>query len=151
MPLTRAFVEELAALLELHERVLGGAAGPLGNVFRSPGGCALATQTVNAMRLLDRLLAAAGIERVDAHGRKLDIHALRHTAATRLARAGVPLLQTQRILGHSDPKLTARVYSHLEVEDLRESVELAPAQGAPRRPRLVPSERRADDPAEESA
>ena len=29
-------------------------------------------------------------------------------------------------LGHSDPKLTARVYTHLEVEDLRVAVE-APA------------------------
>ena len=30
---------------------------------------------------------------------------------------------TQRMLGHSDPKLTARVYTHLEVEDLRAAVE----------------------------
>jgi hypothetical protein len=29
----------------------------------------------------------------------------------------------RQILGHSDPKLTARVYSHLGVEDLRGAVE----------------------------
>ena len=28
----------------------------------------------------------------------------------------------QRLLGHSDPKLTAKVYSHFEVEDLRAAV-----------------------------
>jgi hypothetical protein len=27
------------------------------------------------------------------------------------------------LLGHSDPKLTARVYSHLALEDLRDAVE----------------------------
>ena len=71
------------------------------------------------MRVFDRLLEAAGIERQDAHGGSIDIHALRHTTATRLARSGTPLAITQRILGHSDPKLTARVYTHLGAEDLR--------------------------------
>ena len=51
----------------------------------------------------------------------------RHTAGTRLARAGVGLVQTQRLLGHSDPKLTAQVYTHLDVEDLRGSVESLPS------------------------
>ena len=40
-----------------------------------------------------------------------------------MARRGVALVVTQRMLGHSDPKLTARVYTHLEVEDLRAAVE----------------------------
>jgi integrase len=47
---------------------------------------------------------------------------MRHTMATRLARSGAPLVQTQKILGHSDPKLTARVYQHLGVEGLRHAV-----------------------------
>jgi site-specific recombinase XerD len=47
----------------------------------------------------------------------------RHPAATRFARAGVPLQKAQRILKHSDPALTAQIYSHLEVDDLREAVE----------------------------
>ena len=64
-------------------------------------------------------------------GRKLDVHALRRTAATRLARAGAPLMHTQQILGHSDPKLTAAVYSHLEAEDLRGAVESLPPCGSP--------------------
>ena len=48
---------------------------------------------------------------------------MRPTFATLLARGGVGLVQAQRLLGHSDPKLTAQVYTHLDVEDLREAVE----------------------------
>ena len=40
----------------------------------------------------------------------------------RLARAGVGLSQAQRLLGHSDPKLTAQAYTHLDAEDLRDAV-----------------------------
>jgi site-specific recombinase XerD len=54
------------------------------------------------------------------------VHALRHSFASRLARNGVGLAQAQRLLGHSDPKLTASIYTHLEPEDLREAVEGLP-------------------------
>jgi len=40
-----------------------------------------------------------------------------------MARNGAPLAVTQRILGHSDPKLTARVYVHLGVEEMRAVVD----------------------------
>jgi site-specific recombinase XerD len=40
-----------------------------------------------------------------------------------MARNGVGLVQVQRLMGHSDPKLTAQVYTHLDVEDLRRAVE----------------------------
>jgi integrase len=83
------------------------------------------------MRIFNRLLIAAGIERLDANGRKLDIHALRHTMASRLARNGVGLVQAQRLLGHSDPKLTAAVYSHLDVDDLRRAIERVPESVLP--------------------
>ena len=73
-----------------------------------------------------RTLEAAGIARTDVEGRTLDLHALRHTAATRMARTGVPLMHAQQLLGHSDPKLTAQIYSHLEAEDLRGAVESLP-------------------------
>lgn len=75
-----------------------------------------------AYRELRRLLEVAGIERVDASGRTIDLHALRATAATRMARAGVPLAHAQALLGHSTPTLTARHYVHLGAEDLRGSV-----------------------------
>ncbi len=96
-------------------------------LMRSPDGHPLCVPTNNAMLVLNRLLAAARMERADVHGRSLDLHALRHTAASRFARHGAPLAVTQRILGHSDPKLTARVYVQLGVEEMRGVVETAGA------------------------
>lgn len=86
---------------------------PADPVFLSPEGCAQACHTVNLTRVLHRLLEAAGIDRFDAQGRRIDIHALRHSAASRFARTGVPLAVAQRILGHSDVQMTARVYTLL--------------------------------------
>jgi integrase len=113
--------------------VLGRPLDPVDHVFLSPEGQPWPKHTVNPMRIFDRLLKAAGIARVDAHGGKLDIHALRHTAATRLARAGVGLVQAQRILGHSDPKLTARIYTHVGIEELREAMDSLPGTTEPAR------------------
>ena len=123
VPLSRAFVARLLELRDLQQRALRRSVGGADRVFLSPDGRPLRTDTVNTMRVFDRALEAAGIARVDTLGRKLDIHALRHTAATRFARNGTPLPVTQRILGHSDPKMTARVYTHLDVEDLRQAVD----------------------------
>jgi integrase len=44
-----------------------------------------------------------------------------------MARRGVPLAIAQRWLGHSDPKLTSVHYVNVDVEDLRQAVERAPA------------------------
>src|SRR5438874_860165 len=54
--------------------------------------------------------------------RPLRFHDLRGTTATRLARAGAPLVVAQRILRHSDPRLTADVYSRVDLGDLREGI-----------------------------
>jgi integrase len=81
------------------------------------------------MRIFNRLLNAAGIPKIDLQGRKLDLHALRTTAASRMQRNGVPLMQAARILGHSDPKLTAVHYVDLDTEDLRGAIDGMPALG----------------------
>jgi integrase len=47
-------------------------------------------------------------------------HTFRHTAATRLFRAGWNAVQVQRFLGHTDPGFTLRTYVHLLAEDLPE-------------------------------
>ena len=54
-------------------------------------------------------------------------HQLRHTFASRLCRAGVGLVHAQNLLGHSDPRLTAAIYTHLDVEDLRRAVQILPS------------------------
>jgi integrase len=122
IPLLEGLVEELRALQTHHVSVLKRPLRPSDRVFLSATGCPWPRPTVNLMRIFDRLLEGAGIDRVDAQGRKLDVHALRHTFASRLARNGVGLAQVQRLLGHSDPKLTAQVYTHLDAEDLRDAV-----------------------------
>ena len=85
-------------------------------VFAGPEGAGyLTTRARN--RISQRTVAAAraaGIE--DA-----SFHTLRHTAASLMVRAGVPLYEVQRVLGHSTPVMTQR-YSHLRPEDLRDAV-----------------------------
>ena len=123
IPLRGAMVVTLQTLREVHKVILGRDLNDADPVFRTPEAAVWMKPTNNAMRLFDRVLVRAGIPRVDGEGRKLDIHCLRHTFGSRLARNGVGLVQVQRLMGHSDPKLTAQVYTHLDVEDLRRAVE----------------------------
>ncbi len=46
-----------------------------------------------------------------------DFHANRHTFISLLAREGVPLAVAQKLARHSDPRLTANRYTHLELRD----------------------------------
>ena len=124
LPLGKGMLEVLGELRRLHRRILHRPVGELDPVFRTPEAACWGRPTNNAMRIFNRLLARAKIERVDGDGRKIDIHALRHTFGSRLARHGAGLVQVQRLMGHSDPKLTAQVYTHLDVEDLRKALEM---------------------------
>src|SRR5712691_9233592 len=45
-----------------------------------------------------------------------------NTTATLLLKAKVPLATVQRILRHSDPRLTSEVYGHLDLDDMREGL-----------------------------
>ena len=96
-----------------HQRVHGRLATVADPVFLSPDGKPWARHTTNTMRIFGRVLERAGIAKVNQRGEKLDLHALRHTAASRLLRRGAGLAKTQRVLGHSDPKLAAVTYGHL--------------------------------------
>ncbi len=66
--------------------------------------------------------------------RPIRFHDLRATTATLLARAGAPLVVAQRILRHSDPRLTANVYSRVDLGDLREGLNRI---GIPAMPKLA--------------
>lgn len=46
-------------------------------------------------------------------------HTLRHTAASWMAMAGVPMFEISKFLGHSDTRVTERRYAHLSPEYLR--------------------------------
>lgn len=65
-----------------------------------------------------RDLEAAGLPK------EIRFHDLRHTAATLMLRAGTPVNVVAKILGHSDPAMTLRRYSHA-LPDMQESAALA--------------------------
>jgi integrase len=71
-------------------------------------------------------LQRAGIDPVDASGRVVDLHSLRHGYITALAKAGVPIKTLQTLARHSDPKLTLNVYSHLTVFDTAAALNALP-------------------------
>ena len=126
IPLREGFMARLRELAKLHEVVFGLAPERGAHVFLSPQGEVWCRATPGAMRIFNRVLERAKIPRLDAEGGKLDIHALRHTFASRLCRAGVGIVHAQNLLGHSDPRLTAAIYTHLDVEDLRRAVQSLP-------------------------
>lgn len=49
-------------------------------------------------------------------GRKISIHALRHTYTALMAEADVPIEITSRQLGHHDSKVTSDIYMHVTEE-----------------------------------
>ena len=78
-------------------------------------------------------LKAAGIDYTDEEGRVIDFHGLRHTFASRLARAGVSVQQAKELMRHSDVNLTMNTYTHLELHDTAGAIESLPGIGGPKR------------------
>ena len=70
-----------------------------------------------------RDLKRAGVQVRTADGKLLDFHALRATFGTLLANENVPLTLAQTLLRHSDPKLTANVYTKHRLVDEAAAVE----------------------------
>jgi integrase len=78
------------------------------------------------IRILDRDLRLAGISKRDERGRTLDVHALRTTFGTLLSRGGVPLRTAQAAMRHSDPSLTANVYTDPKLLDVAGALDALP-------------------------
>ncbi len=55
------------------------------------------------------------------------IHCLRHTFATLLARSGVSPSVAQKLMRHSDIRLTMNIYTHLDLSDTAGAVAALPA------------------------
>jgi len=103
---------------------------PTAKAFRCPPHC------YDYCRMLQADLAEAGVvycrKQAMANGRVrrtevLDFHSMRHTFGTRCASAGIPLTTTQKMMGHSDPSLTANVYNHVLPPDLADAMRRLPA------------------------
>lgn len=67
----------------------------------------------------------------DAEGRVIDLHALRTTLGTQLARAGVAPQIAQRIMRHSDYRTTLKHYTVLGLADTSAAVARLPSIQAP--------------------
>jgi len=66
------------------------------------------------------------INKRDAAGRVLDLHALRHTYGSRLVAAGVDIKTVQTLMRHSSPELTLGIYIHTDKQRLKDAVEALP-------------------------
>ena len=111
----------------MHQRRVLGRAPTKGDpVFLTPRGKPWPADTGNVRRIFAPILKAVGIDKVNESGERVVFHSLRHTCATRLARAGWPMAKLQRFMGHADPRTTQRYYDHLEVDDLEASLGLVP-------------------------
>jgi integrase/recombinase XerD len=85
------------------------------NIWAEPKGHAWAYPAVYDLVL--RLRARTGIA--------FDMHWMRHGAATRWLRDGVPIEVVSALLGHSSVAVTSSVYGHLTAEDARAALEKA--------------------------
>jgi integrase len=112
--------EDLAAELAAWLKATGKAG--VEPVFRVPA---------ELVKILKRDLRLAGIPYRDEQGRTLDVHALRHTTATFLSRAKVPAAVAQRIMRHSDIKLTLQVYTDVQQLDEAQALISLPALPSP--------------------
>jgi len=77
-------------------------------------------------------LKAAGIPFQDEQGRRIDLHALRHTFITLLSASGVAPRVAMALARHSDLKLTMRVYTDSDRLGLDRAMALLPSFGMPK-------------------
>jgi integrase len=98
------------AIIPLHPKLVEEFRQHIGTAEVSPA-AEVFPECANSDRFIRNDLQKAGIERIDASGRKLDFHSLRYTFATRLAAQGIPQRLAQELMRHSDPRLTANIYT----------------------------------------
>lgn len=87
----------------------------------------IAAEKRRAGMALKRDIQKAGIETVDENGLVLDFHSLRYTFISNLAKGNVHPAKAQRLARHSDINLTMNVYTQLNIDDLREAVNVLPS------------------------
>ncbi len=122
--LTADLSRHLAGRLRVQQRAAKAASRPI--PLRLSPTEKLVYVPTGLVRILNRDLEAAGIPKRDDRGRTLDVHALRTTFGSLLSRAGVPLRTAQAAMRHSDPSLTANVYTDPRLLDVSGAVESLP-------------------------
>ena len=107
-------VDTLFKLLLKHKQVQDGEKARAGNLYEN-NDLVFATEIGrlidpgNFNRTFDRMIKRAGIEHTN-------LHALRHTYATRSLESGIDMRVLQELMGHSSMSVTADVYSHVLLE-----------------------------------
>lgn len=128
VPVPSYLMDVLVRLRGLHASAVGWNPAAEDAVFLGPKGRPLTKRdSANALKLLQRILDRAGIPKVDAQERTIDIHGLRGTAASRMLRHGVDLALVSEILGHSDVRLTMKHYVDLRITDTAAAIAKVPA------------------------
>lgn len=129
VPLVPELRDLIASLPALYAERLGRRPSAGSRVFLSPAGKPWDRGRQNFYRHLRDVFLRAGIAHKDELGRVVHVHALRHTFATRLARAGVPLAVAQKLTGHRTAAILLSVYTHLDDEEIRGALESLPTLG----------------------
>lgn len=78
------------------------------------------------LRILNRDLDAAGIEKIDDSDGRIHVHAMRHSTGTHLSAAGVSPRTAQAVMRHSDISLTMTTYTDEKLLATSGAVELLP-------------------------
>ena len=78
------------------------------------------------LRILNRDLVAAGIDKIDERDGRVHLHALRHSTGTALSMAGVSPRTAQAVMRHSDINLTMNTYTDQRLLDTSAAVGLLP-------------------------
>ena len=129
IPLRRDLVVDLSCWLDTKLRAAQEDAGREGAPIpvRLPADTPFFDVPKGLIRIFDRDLELAGIDKEDDRGRTLDIHALRHTFGTHLSKAGVAPRTAQAAMRHSTIDLTMNVYTDPRLLDVAGALEKLPA------------------------
>ena len=103
-PETLAFLQRLSIAQADLKRARGAAWTETGLVFTGKFGRPIRSSNIGEHEF-DKLIQLAQVKRIRFHG-------LRHTCATLLLTAGVPVNYVSERLGHQDPAITLRIYAH---------------------------------------
>ncbi len=88
---------------------------------------ALFTVPAGLVRILNRDLSAAGIDKADERGRTIDVHALRTSFGTLLSKGGVSPRTAQAAMRHSTIDLTMNTYTDPKLLDVHGALDSLPA------------------------
>ena len=122
-------VQDLREWLDFKLRATQENARRLGEPIpaRLPANASVFTVPTGLVKIFDRDLKLAGIPKQDERGRTVDVHAMRTTFGTHLSKGGVPLRIAQSAMRHSDPSLTANVYTDPALLDVAGALDVLPA------------------------